>query len=81
MKQKIILMILIVVVFSMFSNLALAQEKDGEVLIISLLNQDPDPAITGEIVEVRLGIQNIGNEPSIAYTIEALPEYPFEAVP
>lgn len=44
---------------------------------ISLINQDPDPALAGDTVEVRLGIENIGGEALSDAIIEFIPSYPF----
>jgi len=44
---------------------------------LSLINQDPDPAITGDTVEVRIGIQNIGGNAVEGLTMELVPSYPF----
>ena len=48
---------------------------------VSLVNQDPYPAIAGEIVEIYLGIENIGGESSSNLIVELEPEYPFSLVP
>ncbi len=45
---------------------------------ISLVNQDPDPALAGDIVELRLGIENSGGEPANNLVLELIPTYPFE---
>jgi hypothetical protein len=42
-----------------------------------LLNQDPDRAKAGDIVEVRLRVQNTGQAEARNVIIEALPDYPF----
>ncbi len=47
---------------------------------ISLVNQDPDPAIAGDIVEVRLGVENIGGVSATNLIIEMVPAYPFGLV-
>lgn len=48
---------------------------------ISLVNQDPDPVAAGEIVEVRIGIENIGGRAVSNLMMEIDPAYPFELVP
>ena len=77
MKNKIILLVL---VFSIVIGSAIAQLY-GEAVVISLLNQDPDPAISGDIVELRFGVENHGDDPSGNYFVEIAPQYPFEAIP
>ncbi|MBN1156852.1 COG1361 S-layer family protein [Candidatus Woesearchaeota archaeon] len=47
---------------------------------VSLVNQDPDPANAGDVVEVRLGIQNIGGETVNNLVVGIEPEYPFALV-
>jgi len=54
--------------------------SDTEGISVSLVNQDPDPAIAGEIVEIYLGIENIGGETVNNLIIELEPEYPFTLV-
>jgi hypothetical protein len=49
----------------------------ASLLTVSLVNQDPDPAIAGSIVEVRLGVQNNGGQAANNVLVELLPEYPF----
>ena len=44
---------------------------------MSLLNQDPDPARAGDVVEVRLRLQNRGNAEVNDVRVEYIPEYPF----
>jgi hypothetical protein len=57
--------------------------EDGNVALISttLINQDPDPALSGDIVEVRIGIENTGGAGAQDQVIEIDPEYPFSLVP
>lgn len=50
------------------------------ILSISLANLDPDPAIAGEIVEVRIGIENMGGTTAKDIMMEIVSEYPFELV-
>ncbi len=51
------------------------------VLSVSLANYDPNPAIAGDTVEVRIGIENIGGTTTNDLMLEVVPEYPFELVP
>lgn len=53
---------------------------DATVISISVVNYDPDPAIAGDVVEVRLGVENIGGMTVNNLMIEIVPEYPFELV-
>ena len=44
---------------------------------VSLLNYDPRPAKAGDIVDVRLRIENVGDAEAKNLVIQARPEYPF----
>ena len=59
MKRTIlpVLMILLLMVYIPAVNAALA---GSTTLSVSLANYDPNPAIAGDPVEVRIGIENIG---------------------
>ena len=58
-----------------------ADAGDVSGISISLVNQDPDPAIAGDIVEVRLGVENVGGDSVKDLVIELDPKYPFALVP
>lgn len=49
-------------------------------ILISLLNQDPDPANAGDVVEVRLSVENVGADATKDLLVELTPSYPFELV-
>lgn len=49
-------------------------------LTLDLLNQDPDPVKPGDVLEIRLSIQNTGYEDLENCVIEIKPEYPFKAL-
>ncbi|MBD3319206.1 hypothetical protein GF342_04830 [Candidatus Woesearchaeota archaeon] len=44
---------------------------------VTMLNQDPDPVQPGDVVEVRLKIENLGQETTEEVIVELLPSYPF----
>jgi len=71
MKTKSILLIFLLLVLS--ANLVNATTQD---VSISLLNQDPDPAIAGDIIEIKLAIENKGDILD-NLIIEIEPTYPF----
>jgi len=60
---------------------AQSNTEDRKVVSVSLVNQDPDPAIAGDILEVRLGVQNLGGEAIDNLIVEIVPSYPFEILP
>ena len=79
--MKIIkLNVLVLLIVSLFSGLVFA-ETDSKAITVSLVNQDPDPAIAGDIVETRLGIENRGGEAAENLILEIIPEYPFTMIP
>lgn len=49
-------------------------------LSINLLNQDPDPVNPGDVLEVRIAIENTGYEDIENCFVEIKPEYPFKAL-
>jgi hypothetical protein len=65
----------------MLSSVAYADLSGVSGVSVSLVNQDPHPAIAGEIVDIYLGIENIGGESSNDLIVELEPEYPFSLVP
>ncbi len=54
---------------------------DATTISISLTNYDPNPAIAGDTVDVRIGIKNIGGMDITDLMMEIVPSYPFELVP
>jgi len=49
-------------------------------LTLDLLNQDPDPVKPGDVLEIRLALQNTGYEDLENCVLEIKPEYPFKAL-
>jgi hypothetical protein len=78
MKKIIAINILVLLILSLLSSLAFAADSTGsEIISVSLVNQDPDPATAGEVVEVRIGIENEGSVAADDVMLEVVPEYPF----
>ncbi len=73
-----ILAILVLMAYIPAVNAGLA---GSTVLSVSLANYDPNPAVAGDTVDVRIGIQNIGGMDIKDLIIEVVPSYPFELVP
>ncbi|MCS3900633.1 COG1361 S-layer family protein [Methanococcus voltae] len=62
----------------------LAKFNDPEVvqlINLNLVNQNPDPALAGDVFEFRISVENIGGLSDGNYIVEINPKYPFEAVP
>ena len=71
-----VLIILVLTAPAVYAGLA-----GSTVLSVSLANYDPNPAIAGNTVDVRIGIENIGGTSTNDLMMEVVPEYPFELVP
>jgi hypothetical protein len=80
-KLSILVLLLVVMSFGVYAQSTHTDSTAKTVLSVNLVNQDPDPAIAGDIVEVRVGIENLGGKTSEAFLIELLEEYPFESIP
>ncbi len=74
------LLIIGILVLGLCSVFAMA-EGDSEIIGISLVNQNPDPAHAGEMVELRFSVENSGGKEANDLEIELLLEYPFIEVP
>ncbi len=81
MKKTTILQVLIILVIVAYIPAVNADLAGSTVLSISLANYDPNPAIAGNTVDVRIGIQNIGGTTTNDLMMEVVPGYPFELVP
>jgi hypothetical protein len=79
--KKTMVPILIILVLMAYTPAVNAGLAGSTVLSISLANYDPDPAIAGDTVEVRIGIENIGGMDITNLIMEVVPAYPFELVP
>jgi len=54
---------------------------DDVAVVADLISQNPDPARSSELVEIRFNVQNIGFDDAENAIIELEPEYPFVQVP
>lgn len=75
------ILILAVLIMALAIPMAHAATEDSSQISISLVNQDPDPAIAGNTVEVRLSVENLGGKIANNVIVELTPEYPFQLVP
>ena len=75
--KKILVYVLLV---SLFVSLVSATNDNTAILSLSLVNQDPDPALAGEIVEIRIGVENKGGDSVENLVLELIPSYPFTKV-
>jgi len=79
--KRTILTVLIIIVLTAYIPAVLAALADSTVLSVSLSNYDPNPAIAGDNVDVRIGIKNIGGTAITNLIMEVVPTYPFDLVP
>jgi hypothetical protein len=78
--KRTMLPILIILVMTAYTPAALAALAGSTVLSVSLSNYDPNPAIAGDNLDVRIGIENIGGTDITNLIMEVVPAYPFELV-
>ena len=79
-KAKYIIGLMLIMMICLCGT-AFADVGDGKIVTVSLMNQDPDPATAGNIVELRIGVENNGGESAENVVLEVVAEYPFEMVP
>ncbi|MBT7903609.1 hypothetical protein HN587_07130 [Candidatus Woesearchaeota archaeon] len=75
-----LLTIFITLILLMLVSLVTSSLSDSQSISISLVNQDPDPAIAGDTVELRFGIANTGGIVASNLITELEIEYPFSLV-
>ncbi|MCK5176345.1 MAG: COG1361 S-layer family protein, partial [Candidatus Aenigmarchaeota archaeon] len=78
MKTKYIFSIMLIVIMALTISVSADDLTDIEAISVSLINQDPDPAIAGNIAEIRIGIENKGGTVAENIVLELVPQYPFE---
>lgn len=78
--KRTILPVLIMLLMMAYTPAVSAALSGSTVLAVSIANYDPNPAIAGDPVEVRIGIENTGGIPTNNLMLEIMPEYPFELV-
>lgn len=82
MNGKMAVLLIAALLMSQTASVYAADALNNAVGIsISIVNQDPDPALAGDIVEVRLGVENKGGLQANNVNIQLTPEYPFSLVP
>lgn len=78
--KRTMLQILLILVLMVYMPAVLAVPERSTVLSISLSNYDPNPAIAGDNVDIRIGIENLGGTDITNLKMEVVPAYPFELV-
>jgi len=79
MNKKIFVYFILVVLFAVYVNGAQRTQRPASDydVVVTLINQDPDPAEPGNFVDVRFKFDNNGTEEARNVEVEILPEYPF----
>lgn len=75
--------VMLIMLFSVMGNYAFTFTEDVSdyvILNINKVNQDPDPAIAGDVFDLRVSIENDGGEGEGDFIVEIEPSYPFEEV-
>ncbi|MFO8016890.1 MAG: hypothetical protein R6U32_07360 [Candidatus Woesearchaeota archaeon] len=80
-KSIIIAFMLILTAPSVMGLVYSSDPKSVDVLNVELVNQDPDPAETGQYVELRFRVENLGMVNAEYVKVELLPLYPFSLHP
>jgi len=78
-KNSAIAIVLMIAICIACVSVAHAATTDSLASSVSfgLVNQNPSPAAAGDIVEVRIGIQNIGASDTGDLVMEVVPSFPF----
>ncbi len=68
----------IMLLIMMIASIVTVSAASEDVLMISLsmVNQDPDPATSGDLVEIRIGIENLGGKDANELMLEFDLDYP-----
>ncbi|WP_459202142.1 COG1361 S-layer family protein [Methanococcus sp. CF] len=75
--------VMLIMLFSFVGNYAYTfydDVNDYVILNINKVNQDPDPAIAGDVFDLRISIENDGGSGEGDFIVEIEPSYPFEEV-
>ncbi len=77
MKTKLISgMLLVIICAALLSVFTLAQVGAGRNIVITLVNQEPDPVEPGSYVTLRFKVENWGSENAQDMTLELIPQHP-----
>ncbi len=79
MKQLVVTIIIGLALIG--SVLAVSIPENSYKVNVSLVNQKPDPAQPGEIIEVRFKFENAGSNRADSLQVELVPKYPFSLLP
>jgi hypothetical protein len=80
-KPNMIILFIIILTITLPTAFAALDVSSIKAISLSLINQDPDPAIAGDIVEIRVGVENRGGIIANNIILELVPSYPFTLIP
>jgi hypothetical protein len=80
MQNKITKIITIMIISLLTLNIGFSAESSFTDVRASLVNQNPSQVIAGDIVELRIGIENWGYQVANNIVIELEEQYPFELI-
>jgi len=78
-KKNIITTILTLLILTLTLNSVFSAEDFSDIKV-NLVNQNPSQVIAGDIVELRIGIENLGYQIANNVIVELKDEYPFEII-
>jgi hypothetical protein len=78
--NKIILALLMALVVSLVFPAVNAATQTSALVVVSMINQNPDPASAAGVVEIRLGVENKGGTTAENFVLEVVEQYPFAVV-
>lgn len=79
-KRIVMLSFVVMICMPMLAGNALCIGSIDRGISADMLNQDPDPVKPGEVLEVRLAIENNGYDEVEDCIVEIEPEYPFRSL-
>jgi len=62
------------------TSTATVSHDSAQMVSLSLISQDPDPAMAGGVLDLRFGLENQGGQTAENVVMEIVPEYPFESL-
>lgn len=77
MKKEMIAVLILLIC----SPIVMAAVTDNSRIVVTLVNQEPDPVSPGSYVDVRFKIENKGSDLAEDVTFQVLSEYPFSTLP
>jgi hypothetical protein len=82
MKTALCISVLLIIVVASMPSLAdtTSSLSDQTWVVVSLLNQDPDPARAGDTVTIRFKVENLGGLEATDLSTELIQDYPFTVV-